>query len=266
MTGGSILMDKNNLTTLAKDVYRVTLLFPSREPLRYKLREVADEIISEFIMKRNDYLGSLARGLELIDSYFQVALDQDWTSPARIYEIKSSYARISNEVAEAVASREEEIAANQPFQEKMVPSRIDKPEPVVGQPSVIICPPAKELIELSPSPKEVMAMPAPEIALMDDVLPIAAAEGLDNQEDETGEDSEADEGSGLSAGQIVRQNRIVEFLKEKGSAQVWEIQKIFPQVSKRTIRRDFRSMLKQGLIERTGERNTTAYKLKINIS
>jgi len=64
----------------------------------------------------------------------------------------------------------------------------------------------------------------------------------------------------------VRQNRIVEFLKQKGRAQVWEIQKIFPDISKRTIRRDFRSLLEQGLIERVGERNKTYYKMKVHFS
>jgi len=69
----------------------------------------------------------------------------------------------------------------------------------------------------------------------------------------------------LTDGQILRQNSIVEYLKEKGQAQVWEIQKIFPNISKRTIRRDFRSLLKQELIERVGERNRTYYKMKVNI-
>jgi Fic family protein len=47
---------------------------------------------------------------------------------------------------------------------------------------------------------------------------------------------------------------------------VWEIQKIFPDISKRTIRRDFRNLLKQKLIERVGERNKTYYKMKVNLS
>jgi predicted HTH transcriptional regulator len=60
-----------------------------------------------------------------------------------------------------------------------------------------------------------------------------------------------------------RQERILAILKEKGRAQVWELKQIFPEVTKRTLRRDFESLLKKGIIERMGERNTTFYQLKV---
>jgi hypothetical protein len=59
-----------------------------------------------------------------------------------------------------------------------------------------------------------------------------------------------------------RQSRILEFLKERGRAQVGELKSFFPDISKRTLRRDFKDMLKQNLIERVGERNETFYILK----
>ena len=59
-----------------------------------------------------------------------------------------------------------------------------------------------------------------------------------------------------------RHKKILEILKDKGKAQVWEIKKIFPDVSKRTLRRDFEHLLGEGLIERIGERNETFYQLK----
>ncbi len=55
---------------------------------------------------------------------------------------------------------------------------------------------------------------------------------------------------------------ILEILRDKGKIQVWEVQRIFPNITKRTLRRDFEQMLKQGLIERLGERNTTFYQPK----
>jgi predicted HTH transcriptional regulator len=60
-----------------------------------------------------------------------------------------------------------------------------------------------------------------------------------------------------------RQRKILDFLKEKGRAQVWQVKQVFPEVSKRTLRRDFESLVKQGIIERIGERNETFYKLKL---
>ena len=37
---------------------------------------------------------------------------------------------------------------------------------------------------------------------------------------------------------------------------------VFPEVTKRTLRRDFEQMLGQGLVERIGERNNTFYQVK----
>lgn len=59
-----------------------------------------------------------------------------------------------------------------------------------------------------------------------------------------------------------RQERIMAFLRENGRAQVWEVKQVFPEVTKRTLRRDFEQMLNQGLIERMGEKNNTFYQVK----
>ena len=59
-----------------------------------------------------------------------------------------------------------------------------------------------------------------------------------------------------------RQSKILEILRERGRAQVGDLKTIFPDISKRTLRRDFKDMLKQNLIERVGEKNETSYILK----
>jgi DNA-binding transcriptional ArsR family regulator len=60
-----------------------------------------------------------------------------------------------------------------------------------------------------------------------------------------------------------RIGRIIEFLKEKGAAQVKDLKEIFPEVSKRTLRRDFDYLLKRGLVEREGDSSRTVYKLRL---
>jgi hypothetical protein len=60
-----------------------------------------------------------------------------------------------------------------------------------------------------------------------------------------------------------RQQKIVEFLKVKERAQVWELQKILPEVTKRTLRRDLDELLQKKLVERKGEWNAVAYELKV---
>lgn len=59
-----------------------------------------------------------------------------------------------------------------------------------------------------------------------------------------------------------RHQKIIEVLRAKGKAQVWELKEIFPELSKRTLRRDFEYLLNQGIVERVGEKNETFYKLR----
>jgi len=58
-----------------------------------------------------------------------------------------------------------------------------------------------------------------------------------------------------------RQEKILEILKEKDKVQVHHVKNVFPDISKRTLRRDFESLLKQGLVERIGKRSNTFYRL-----
>lgn len=59
-----------------------------------------------------------------------------------------------------------------------------------------------------------------------------------------------------------RQSKIVEILQSKEKAQVWELQKVLPEVTKRTLRRDLDDLLSRKLIERQGEWNAVFYRLK----
>jgi predicted HTH transcriptional regulator len=157
-------MEKDFLIKLTNNLYRLTLLFPKKEPLRYKMRELADDILVNLTEEK----------LEILNNFFEVAKSQNWVSPSNILEIQKEYDSLKGELEQSL-----------------------------------------------------------------DVRP---------------------RGVGRT-GEIIpgRQQKILEILKEKGRAQVWEIQKIFPEVTKRTLRRDFESLLNQDLIERIGERNETYY-------
>jgi len=39
-------MDRNSLIQATNNLYRLTLFFPKKEPLRYKMREVANDILT----------------------------------------------------------------------------------------------------------------------------------------------------------------------------------------------------------------------------
>jgi len=59
-----------------------------------------------------------------------------------------------------------------------------------------------------------------------------------------------------------RQRKIMDFLTENEKAQVMDLQKILPNITKRTVRRDLDELLQLGKIIRLGEFNQVFYKIK----
>lgn len=165
------IMDKNFLIKLTQNLYRLTLLFPKKEPLRYKMRELADDILAENGSPRTlEYLG-------VLDGFFEVVKTQNWVANQDILNLQAEYSKIDGEL-------------------KAQPSLFaDSPQPLPD-----------------------------------------------------------------------RQSKILSFLRENGRVQVWQVKQILPEVTKRTLRRDFDRLLDQGVIERIGERNDTSYQIKVSES
>jgi len=169
-------MKRDELIQLTNVVYRLTLLFPKKEPLRYKIREVADDIL----VKPQE------KDLENINSFFEVAKSQDWVSPDQILAIQKEYDNLRRGLKE----------------EKENPSIVRN----------------VALQEVREEPQNSL---------------------------------------------IERQEKILAFLRENGRVQVGQLVQMFPEVTKRTLRRDFEYMLQKGLVERIGERNDTFYQIKV---
>ena len=194
-------MDKEYFIQLTKGVYHLTLLFPKKEPLRYKLRELADEILANLILilkgnfhKSGNLVAEIENDLEVFDIFFEIAKDQNWVSPEDVLEIQKEYSNIKEEIEKAKTEEENN----------------SQPE-----------------IKENPEKEKVIG-----------------GEDIINE----------------------RQEKILEFLREKGRAQVGQLVSVFPQISKRTLRRDFRFLLKRGLIERIGEKNYTFYQMRVRTS
>ena len=185
-------MDRSFLIQLTNEIYRLTLLFPKKEPLRYKMRELADDILANCLtpgVKPN----SVLENLEVLDGFFEVAKNQNWVKKEELLNLQKEYSKLKGQLklkAEPIKS-EVKLTQVRPLQKS-------------------------ELTEVRP---------------------------VQNSMNE-------------------RQEKILAVLKEKEKAQVWQIKQIFPQVSKRTLRRDFENLFKRGIIERIGERNETFYQLK----
>jgi len=172
-------MEKKFLLQITNELYRLTLLFPKKEPLRYKMRELADDILANSINNQHRVL--IKKNLEVLDGFFEVAKSQNWVSQKEILNLQQEYSKLKDELGK-----------------------------------------------------------------LSQVRPV-----------------EANQSQTLVISMNERQEKILVFLKENGRAQVGQLKEIFPEVTKRTLRRDFEFLLKQGKIERIGERNATFYQLKV---
>lgn len=183
-------MDKNQLIEITNSLYKLTSLFPKKEPLRYKIREVGNDILASFVSFRP---AAISENLVVLQGFLEIARNQNWVSPSQVLNIQGEYSKLETEISrsESESGRRDE---------------------------------------------SLLHLHSTKLSSMPEVVVISSSE------------------------QGNRQGKIIEFLKEKGRAQVWELKQVFPQISKRTLRRDFESLLKQGLVERMGERNDTFYR------
>lgn len=170
--------DKDQIIKLTNSLYRLTLFFPKKEPLRYKIREVA----TSFLANPNK------KDLTILDSFFDISLAQNWVSPNDILRVKEDYGKLT-----------------------LIFDQKEEPKSLLP-----------EIVRELPYPNNFSSEP-----------------GLTD-----------------------RQSKIVDFLRQNGKAQVWQLKQLLPEVTKRTLRRDFEGLLHGGKIERVGERNDTFYQLK----
>ena len=196
------MVDKNDLFRITNEVYRITLLFPKKEPLRYKIREVANDILSGIVelSQTGDVKNKASAAkyfesnIEIIDSFLEVAKTQNWVKLSDVLGLQDGYRSLTKSFTDQSFEKTEAVSQAQ----------------------------AK----------------APDVNTLDLALEIDKLDISD------------------------RQKRILKILKQKGKAQVWEIKDVFPDVSKRTLRRDFKQMVKEDVVERIGERNTTFYRIR----
>ena len=98
-------MDKEYFIQLTTQIYYLTSLFPKKEPLRYKIREVADEILGSQALflnynnkKTENMITGAERNLEVLDNFLKIAKAQNWVSPAEILKVQEEYSKIGEEL------------------------------------------------------------------------------------------------------------------------------------------------------------------------
>jgi len=126
-------MKKKDFIKLTHNLYDLTRLFPNKEPLRYKIRRKADEVLAGLILfiansgpgleEKKKIKKDILKEIEVLLNFFEVAKPQDWVSPDDVSEMQEEYKKIRKAVKEVEISKAKESESK-----KKVETSKKKPE------------------------------------------------------------------------------------------------------------------------------------------
>ncbi len=213
-------MDKRYFIELTNRLYRLTFFFPQREPLRHKIREVADEILSNLtiilegdIRERRESAFVVEGDIEILLTLLELAKAQNWTEAREIDKIQEDYDLIKREVEDFNEfTRKKQKLEQLPSSSGMKEERGEKGE------------------ERSPSP-------SPE------KRPSPAREKTSPKKEKLNK----------------RQEKVLKILEKREKIQVQDVQDEIPGTIKRTVRRDLGDLVNKGILKRVGSGKMTYY-------
>ncbi len=191
-------MDKKFFVELTNDLYRLTILFPKEEPIRIKLRSLADDVLAHLITilqgsgeEKREAAKKVERTLGILESMLEIAEDQKWVEEEEFKDVKEKYQSIREEIEEFNKLQSGDKKEKKPLKKKR-----------------------------KSSPGKITSL---------------------NK----------------------RQKEILEILENRGKVQVQDvIDNLDEDVTKRTIRRDFKKLMDMHFVERIGKANMTRYRIK----
>jgi len=88
---------------LTLGVYKVSQLFPKKEPLKADIRELADEILASLLCdSHQEHPQGCSENIELIQNLFNLAESRGLADPRNFSVLRREYARIGDFCAEKV--------------------------------------------------------------------------------------------------------------------------------------------------------------------
>ncbi|MCG2690068.1 DeoR family transcriptional regulator [Candidatus Parcubacteria bacterium] len=199
------MVDNTRVIKLTLALYKITEGFPEKEPLKYHLREQANLILENYILKqkagllqeKKKQVASLCEktflSVECLQGFLEVVKKQAWANQDYLGVISQEYNNLLNFFKVESAPLKKEEARNKP------------------------------------SKNEKVRFVAPNHEALKDK---------------------------------VRCLKIVGILKEKKAVQIKDLKESFPNITKRTLRRDFEFLAKEGIVKRVGDKNETEYVLR----
>lgn len=234
-------MNRNFFIRLAFAAHRVVDALPQGEQIVKEIRESANEILAGLLLlvdkevtrpeKKQDLLSQLERQIDILLVYLDRAEKQNWIHPGNFSLLETEYSKIREllEIFDGIPVQRVDIPQEQRIGIRLEQTESEKPKQIVKEAPKIEGEKQEEKFSFATSAAD---MPA---------------------KGETGQPM---------AQLTQRQRKIIEFLRAKENAQVWELQKVLPEVTKRTLRRDLDELLQKNLVERKGAWNAVSYELK----
>jgi len=99
-------MENSHLVKLTLVLYKITDSFPKEEPLKFAIRERANSILGNAILcfaknpvsisneQRNKVINLIHKDIEVLQSYFMIAKEQEWTQKDFILVLAKEYHQI----------------------------------------------------------------------------------------------------------------------------------------------------------------------------
>jgi len=220
-------MDKSYFIKLAKVLYRVTELFPQEEPLRFSLRKKANEILSDTVLVfgSNPVILVVAEKRKLFE---QITKNIEIISA--FLELAETQNWVNQENFSVLKKEYKKIAQEVALEDAILKTKQASKKTIIK--NTLQIRPKNSVFDTKTSVATPIANPASIPRSRPIELPIELKD---------------------------RQKKILQFLKTKGAVQVKDVKEILPDVTKRTLRRDFDLLLKNGLVGKRGDKNTTEY-------
>ena len=135
-------MDRNYLIKLCFGVHKVADIFPKSESLKFKIKELANEILANLILinqnDRNDggTTSIILKEIETLEGYFRLAKSKEWVDSRNFLVLEREYNKIKGEVEKLGKSfslrnqRLEESNLNQKERQKRILEILEKKEKI----------------------------------------------------------------------------------------------------------------------------------------
>ena len=115
-------MDKNYFVQLTLGLYKVTEILPDREPLKYKIRDKANDILSELAQAEFDMTKinkeRIVKDLSVLNIYFDIAGEQNWIDQKNFLVLRQGYINIREIVVQTINPERKVLPRNPVVKEK----------------------------------------------------------------------------------------------------------------------------------------------------